>query len=227
MYYYMINIVLIFLIIFLFFVVQSETFFNVGFNDDIYKEDNNEKIEDDTVLVNDYNIDNEFNCYIFGCNSSRNDMIEWIGTDQNNNQIFKKDNKDLFVFNNGFLDKVENVNFSKVTKNDYFLSIPTLLTEDNKTKLKIDLKFQDYLFCGYLTNNFYKLQYLVYKKPVTTMIENDQLYQYIAVKIINNEYKIMHKLPLRQKIEDQETVWINYGPFNLGPLVFTTKINFF
>ena len=40
-------------------------------------------------------------------------------------------------------------------------------------------------------------------------------------------FKIMHKLPLRQNIENLETLWINYGPINLGPLIFTVKINFF
>ncbi len=213
----MINIILIFLIIFLFFIIQSESFINIDDN-----------IEDDNQQVlNDTKIENDFNCYIYGCNSSRNDMIEWIGTDENKNEIFKNENKDFFIFNNGFLNKVDNVNFSKIKKNDYALTIPTTKNNDNKTKLKVNLKFKDYTFCGYLTNNFYKLQFLVYKKPITTEIQNDKLYEYIVVKIINNEYKIMHKLPLRQNIENLETVWINYGPINLGPLIFTVKINFF
>lgn len=213
MYNYMINIILIFLIVLLFFIINNETFISI------------KDVEIDPVLLNKHNIDNEFNCYIYGCNSSRNDMIEWIGIDENNNEIFKNE-KDTFIFNNGFLDKVENVNFSKIIKNDNTLSIP-VLNDKNKQKLKINLKFNDYTFCGYLTNNFYGLQYLVYIKPFTTYIEQDQLYEYIVVKIINNEYKIMHKLPPRQKIENLETIWINYGPINLGPLVFTTKITNF
>jgi len=218
----MINIILIFLIIFLFFIIQSESFINIVDNN----EDDN--IEDDNQhVLNDTKIENDFNCYIYGCNSSRNDMIEWIGTDENKNEIFKNENKDFFIFNNGFLNKVDNVNFSKIKKNDYALTIPTTKNDDNKTKLKVNLKFKDYTFCGYLTNNFYKLQFLVYKKPIITEIQNDKLYEYIVVKIINNEYKIMHKLPLRQNIENLETVWINYGPINLGPLIFTVKINFF
>jgi hypothetical protein len=222
----MINIILIFLIIFLFFFIQSEYFFNVEFDDNIYKEDNNEKIENDSKLLTDINIENDFNCYIYGCNSSRNDMIEWIGTDENKNEIFADKSKQIFVFNNGFLDKVDNVNFSKIKKNDYNLTIPTI-NNNNKKELKINLKFKDYTFYGYITNNFYKLQFLIYQKPVKTEISNDQLYEYVALKIIENEYKLIHKLPLRPKIENLETIWINYGPISLGPLIFTTKINFF
>ena len=218
----MINIILIFLIIFLFFIVQTEFFLDINYKDDI-----NENVEDIPTLLNDNKIENEFNCYIYGCNSSRNDMIEWIGTDENKNEVFKNEKKDLFIYNNGFLNKIDNVNFSKIKKNDYSLSIPTTINIDNKTKLKINLKFEDYTFCGYLTNNFYKIQFLVYKKPIITEIQNDQLYEYIALKIINNKYKIIHKLPFRQKIQNLETIWINYGPINLGPLIFTTKINFF
>lgn len=213
----MINIILICLILTLFFVIKSETFLNT---------ENNEKIVDNPKLLNDYNIENDFNCYIYGCNSSRNDTIEWIGIDENNNEIFKNKNKDLFIFNNGFLNKVDAVNFSKVKKNDYLLSIPTTTNKNKNPELKINLKLDDYIFSGYLTNNFYRLQYLVYKKPITVEIENDQMYEYILVKIINNEYKIIHKLPLRQKIENLETIWVNYGSINLGPLVFTTTINF-
>ena len=222
----MINIILIFLIIFLFLIIQSESFYNVGFDDNIYKEDNNEKIENDSKLLNDINIENDFNCYLYGCNSSRNDMIEWIGTDENKNEVFTDKTNQIFVFNNGFLDKVDDINFSKIKKNDYLLSIPTIIN-NNKKELKINLKFKDYTFYGYLTNNFYKLQFLIYQKPIKTEISNDELYEYIAVKIINNEYKLMHKLALRSKIENLETIWINYGPISLGPLVLTTKINFF
>ena len=68
-------------------------------------------------------------------------MIEWVGTDENKNEIFKNENKDIFVFNNGFLNKVDNVNFSKVIKNDYLLSIPTIINDENKTELKINLKY--------------------------------------------------------------------------------------
>ena len=81
-------------------------------------------------------------------------MIEWIGIDENKNELFKNNNKEYFIFNNGFLDKVDNINFSKIKKNDYLLSIPTIINNDNKTQLKINLKFNDYTFYGYLTNNY-------------------------------------------------------------------------
>jgi len=222
----MINIILIILIIILYLILQNELFINVGFDDDIYKNNNFENIEDNSTLLNDYKIDNDFNCYIFGCNSSRNDMIEWIGTDYNKNEIFKDYKDNFFIFNNGFLSKIDNINTKKFNKNDYSLSIPVMETDD-KIKLKIDLKYKDYIFYGYLTNNYYKIQYLVYEKPIITEIENNELFEYLAIKIIDNKYKVMHRFPLRSKIDNLETIWINYGPISLGPLVFTKTINFY
>ena len=150
-------------------------------------------------------------------------MIEWIGTDYNNNQLFT-DKTDYFIFQNGFLNKVDNINHDKINKNNNIISIP-VINENNKLKLKIELKYKDYFFVGYLTNNYYHIKYLVYVKLINSEIDNNKLYEYIAIKIIDNEYKIIHKLPLRGKIEDTETIWINYGPIILGPLLFTTKIN--
>ena len=222
----MINIVLIILIIILYLILQNELFINIGFDDDIYKNNNFENIEDNSALLNDYKIDNDFNCYIFGCNSSRNDMIEWIGTDYNKNEIFKDYKDNFFIFNNGFLSKIDNINTKKINKNDYSLSIPIMETDD-KIKLKINLRYKDYIFYGYLTNNYYKIQYIVYEKPIITEIKNNELFEYLAIKIIDNKYKVMHQFPLRSKIDNLETVWINYGPISLGPLVFTKTINFY
>lgn len=203
-------------------ILYQEDFFNISFNDDVYDQDKYDKIENNKALLNDYTIENDFNCYIYGCNSSRNDMIEWIGTNEDNKDIFRNNN-DYFVFDNGFLNKLDNINENKVTKNYYSINIPTTIS-NNKLQLKINLKHQDYTLCGYLTNNYYHLQYLLYYKPIQTEVENDILFEYIAVKIINNEYKTFHTLPLRSKIENLETIWINYGPLMLGPFVFTTQI---
>ena len=217
MYNYMINIILLILFLLLFFITRNETFYNVDFNDDIYKEDNLEK-----TLLNDYKIENDFNCYIYGCNTSRNDMIEWIGMDENKNEIFTN-KKDYYIFNNGFLDKTNKIDNNKIVKYDSSISIPTIINND-KLQLKINLKYKDYSFCGYLTNNYYNLQYLLYYKNDNIKIENDNLYEYIAIKIINNEYKVMHKLPPITKIDNLQTIWINYGPILLGPFIFTTQL---
>ena len=215
-------IILLIVILFLFLMINKESFFSINFNDDNYKNDSFD-ISKDTNLMNDINIENDFNCYLYGCNSSRNDMIEWIGTDHDNNPIFT-DNADYFMFENGFLNKVDNINQRKINKNNNIISIP-VINENDKLKLKLNLKYKDYGFIGYLTNNYYHIKYLVYEKPINTEIENNKLYEYIAIKIINKKYKVMHKLPLRGKIENMETIWINYGLMILGPLLFTTKLN--
>jgi len=218
----MINIIIILLIVILFLMINKESFFSINFNDENYK-DNSFEISKDNELINSYNIENDFNCYLYGCNSSRNDMIEWIGTDYDNNQIFT-DNTDYFMFKNGFLNKVDKINQTKINKNYNIISIP-VFNENDKLKLKLDLKYKDYSFVGYFKNDFYHIKYLVYEKPINTEVENNKLYEYIAIKIIEKQYKIMHKLPLRGKIENMETIWINYGPLILGPLIFTTKLN--
>ena len=211
----MINIILIILLIFiLYFILNIEKFSTINFNDDMYK-DNSFDISQNNKLLNDFNIENDFNCYLYGCTSSRNDMIDWIGVDDDNNQIFTN-NSNYFIFNNGFLDKIENINKNKI-------SIP-VINKDNKLKLKLNLKYKDSNFIGYLTNNYYHIQYLLYEKLINTEINIDKLYEYSVIKLIENKYQIMHKLPLRSKIEDTEHVWITYGSINLGPLIFTTKL---
>ena len=201
--------------------INKESFLSINFNDDNYKDDSFE-ISQDTKLMNNYNIENDFNCYLYGCNSSRNDMIEWIGTDDNNTQIFT-DNTDYFIYKNGFLNKVDKINKNKINKNNTNISIP-VFNENDKLKLKLELKYKDYEFVGYLTNDFYHIKYLVYEKLINTEIENDKLYEYVTIKIIGKQYKVMHKLPLRGKIRNKETLWINYGSIALGPLLFTTKL---
>jgi hypothetical protein len=213
----MINIILLILFLLLFFITRNETFYNVDFNDDIYKEENLEK-----TLLNNYKIENDFNCYIYGCNTSRNDMIEWIGMDENKNEIFTN-KKNYYIFNNGFLNKTDNIDNNKIVKYDSSITIPTIINND-KLQLKINLKYKDYSFCGYLTNNYYNLQYLLYYKNNNVTIENDSLYEYIAIKIIDKEYKVIHKLPLIKKIDNLETIWINYGPILLGPFIYTTQL---
>jgi len=217
----MINTIIILLIVILFLMINKESFLSINFNDENYKYDSFE-IAKDNKLMNNYNIENDFNCYLYGCNSSRNDMIEWIGTDYDNNQIFT-DNTDYFMFKNGFLNKLDKINQTKINKNHHIISIP-VYNENDKLKLKLDLTYKDYRFVGYLTNNFYRIKYLVYEKLINTEIENNKLYEYIAIKIIEKQYKIIHKLPLRGKIDNMETIWINYGPIVLGPLLFTTKL---
>jgi hypothetical protein len=186
-------------------------------NDNIYE------LTNDTELINNYKIEKDFNCYVYGCNSSRNDMIELVGVDQDTNHIFK-DSNNLYKLTNGFLDKITNYNLSSIIKNESNLNIP-IIKQNDKLKLKIELKYLDYNFYGYLSNNYYSIQYLLYGKPIETSIENDILYEYIAVKIIENIYKIIHKLPVRAKMLNMETIWIDYGPIQLGPLLFTTKLN--
>lgn len=217
-------IIIILLSILLLFLLNNENFFNIGFNDTIYDNDDFDVINSpiSTRLLNDYKLSNDFNCYIYGCNSSRNDMIKWIGTDTNKNNIFT-DNTNYYLYNNDILNKIDNYDDTNVIKYNNIINIP-LVNQDNKLKLKIKLSYLDYTFNGYLTNNFYNIQYLLYYKPLDIQVTNDMLYEYIAVKIIDKEYKIIHIIPPRTKIENLEIIWINYGSIILGPLIHSTTI---
>lgn len=223
----MINIILLILLVLLILIFNIENFYNIDNNitDNIYENNNIIDIPSsalDTKLLNDYKIESDFNCHLYGCNSSRNDMIEWIGVDSSNNNILT-DNINYFSYNNGKLDKIKNYDKNNININQDIINIP-IINENNNIKLKVNLNYLDYIFNGYLTNNYYNIQYLVYIKPINTDIINDLLYSYIAVKIIEEEYKIIHKIPPRQKIENSEIVWINYGSIQLGPLIFTSRI---
>lgn len=153
--------------------------------------------------------------FYFGCSSERanEERISLVGTDKEKNNIYKLNDTFYKELDDGLV-KVDNVS------NVSYLSTPINVPVDDKLKLKIKTKFNDYDFIGTLSNEFYKLEYLLYEKPYDKDSKlEDKLYYYILVKVLEGQYKIFHQLPPRKKIEKNEYIWVTYGHLNLGPLM--------
>jgi hypothetical protein len=211
------NIILILIII-----IIIKTIFNTL--DTFLNETNNniDNIDNDISNYDDiFTNDDQRNCSIFGCSSirSQNDnYMKYIGDDKDNNKIFKYENKIFKHNNNKFYNIIPNESEIKYLNE----SILVPVHYDNKNlNIKINFLYNDYNYVGIAANNYYHLEFLVYAKPYdgdSTL--NDKLFEYIFIKIIDNEYKIYYKLPPRTKINKLEAIWISYGNYQLGPLVF-------
>jgi len=161
------------------------------------------------------NID-KIKCPNFDCKNN-NDQILLIGKDINNNNIFKYENQ-LYNINNEKLILYKENDDNKVYYYNFPIKVPIDLSN---MKIKIKMVYDDYNYIGILSNNYYNIEYLLYEKSYDlddTM--DDKLYYYILVKIIDNNYKIMYKLPPRTKILPEEYIWASYGSFQIGPLFF-------
>jgi len=145
--------------------------------------------------------------------------ISIIGTNKDNNNIFKhQDNFYMLKNNDGTLVEV-NIESSDINYYEYPLKI---LTDMNNMKLKVNLTYKDYNYVGVLNNNYYHQEYILYEKPYIvedTELEN-KLYEYVLIKIIDGVYTVMYELPPRSKILPKEYIWASHGPFQIGPLIF-------
>jgi hypothetical protein len=157
--------------------------------------------------------DDQRDCSIFGCSNirSQNDnFIKYIGDDSDNNKIFKHQNK-LFKESGDIIPHDTNIKY---------LDESILVPMHNNT-IKIKFTLNDYNYVGIAANKFYHLEFLVYAKQFDKDSTLEQvLFEYIFVKIIDNEYKIYYQLPPRTKINKLESIWISYGNYQLGPLTF-------
>ena len=200
--------ILIFLIVLIIFFNTIDNFIN----------DNVDEISQyDDIFTN----DDQRNCSIFGCSNIRshnNNYIKYIGNDTNNNKIFKYENKLLKHYNDKFY--TINIKDSEIKYLNDTILVPVHF-DNNNLNIKIKFSYNDYIYVGIAANNFYHLEFLVYAKPFdgdSTL--NDKLFEYIFIKIINNEYKIYYTLPPRTKINKLEAIWISYGNYQIGPFIF-------
>lgn len=159
-----------------------------------------------------FNSPNQRDCSIFGCSSIRasvSDNSLYIGNESDGKPVFEVNNKTYNIDNNNNLVPT----FKKYNK----LHLPKKIPVDIKNmKLKINLTYNDHDFIGILENKWYNQEFLLYEKKY----HNSNLYTYLLVKIINNQYKIYYELPPRNKIEQFDTIWASYASFQLGPLYF-------
>ncbi len=189
------------------------------------------QIYDDTYVKfdnNESNNDDNLNCYIFGCSNNYNTIystLDLIGSNDSYDHIFISSDNNYYSLNNNILYKIKiDSNFDKINKLDSKITLPVIL-ENDKIILKINLKYKDYVFIGYLTNNYYYINYIVYYKRFNDNLYFDELYEYVIIKIVNNEYEMKYKLLPRTKINNNENIWILFGTINLGPYKFIHNLN--
>jgi hypothetical protein len=143
-----------------------------------------------------------------------------IGNDEDNNKIFQFKGK-MFKMNE---DNVLEVNEpKKINYKQIPLKLPVIITP-NSIKSQIPLKFNEYTFTGLLNNQYYKQYYILYEKEYKEEPDmknfKDKLYNYILAKKENNELKIIHNIPPRNRVKPGDNIYFSYGNLQLGPLVF-------
>ena len=172
---------------------------------------------------------------IYGASNSRarQDEVYNIGVDDNNEEVFKDEvynigvddnNEEVFEYKNNTFKLEDNDSFQpyepkKVKYLPVALRIPHVVTSKS-IKSKVPMKIEEYKFRGLLSNPYYKQFYVMYEKEYTNYQREDKLYEYLLVKKIEDEFKIVYNIPPRSKVEVGDTIYFSYGNFQLGPLKF-------
>jgi hypothetical protein len=143
-----------------------------------------------------------------------------IGNDEDDNKIFQFKGK-MFKMNE---DNVLEVNEpKKINYKQVPVKLPVIITPES-IKSQIPLKFNDYIFTGLLNNAYYKQYYILYEKEYVEDPDmknfKEKLYNYILAKKENNNLKIIHNIPPRNRVKPGDNIYFSYGNFQLGPLVF-------
>lgn len=155
---------------------------------------------------------------IYGASNSRTrqDEVYNIGVDDNNEEVFEYKNNTFKLGDNDIFEPYE----PKIVKYlPVALRIPHVETTKS-IKSKLPMKIKEYKFRGLLSNPYYKQFYVMYEKEYTNYQREDKLYEYLLVKKIENEFKIIYNIPPRSKVEVGDTIYFSYGNFQLGPLKF-------
>jgi hypothetical protein len=181
-----------------------------------YDIDNKIENEFDNSIVNDIKSGEELdlNCHLYGCNSSKTQTYSmyFIGHDDKQNMILTFKNNYYTMMDNNIIqvDKPK-----EIVKNEERLMIPV-----TNNKLNIKLYLDDYELVGYLKNNSYHYKYLLYYKKIM-----NSLYEYIVVELLNDNYTIKYIMPPKQRIYNNETIYIEENrTLRLGPFEFTNNI---
>jgi hypothetical protein len=184
----------------------------------LYYDDIDNKIENEleNSIVHDIKSVEELdlNCHLYGCNNSKTQTYSmyFIGHDDKQNTILTFKNNYYTITDNNLI-QVDTP--KEIIKNEEKIMIPVT---DNKLNIKLHL--DDYELVGYLKNNSYHYKYLLYYKKIM-----NSLYEYIVVELLNNNYTIKYIMPPKQRIYNNETVYIEENrTLRLGPFEFTKNI---
>ena len=75
-------------------------------------------------------------------------------------------------------------------------------------------------YIGLVANQYYKQFYIIYEKEYNNYQREDKLYEYLLVKKIEDNFKVVYNIPPRSKVEPGDNIYFSYGNFQLGPLKF-------
>lgn len=156
---------------------------------------------------------------IYGASSSRikNEELYQIGVDD--------DNEDIYQFNNNTFklngdDIFQPYEPKKIKYLPVSVKIPSVVTTKS-IKSKVPMKMDGYKFIGLVANTYYNQYYVIYEKEYNNYQREDKLYEYLLVKKIEDNFKVIYNIPPRSKVEPGVSYIFSYGNFQIGPLKFT------
>ena len=156
---------------------------------------------------------------IYGASSSRtkNDEIYEIGIDEDNEEVYQFNN-DTFKLNGN--DIFQPYEPKKIKYLPISVKIPSVVTTKS-IKSKVPMKIEGYKFKGLVANQYYKQFYIIYEKEYNNYQREDKLYEYLLVKKVEDNFKVIYNIPPRSKVEPGVSYIFSYGNFQIGPLKFT------
>jgi hypothetical protein len=156
---------------------------------------------------------------IYGASSSRtkNDEIYHIGVDYNNEDVYQCNNNTFKLNGDDIFQPYEP---KKIKYLPVIVKIPSVVTTKS-IKSKVPMKMDGYKFIGLLANTYYKQYYVIYEKEYNNYQREDKLYEYLLVKKVEDNFKVIYKIPPRSQVEPGDNIYFSYGNFQIGPLKFT------
>jgi hypothetical protein len=174
----------------------------------LFCSDNIDKFSQDKRLSN-----------IYGASSSRikNEELYHIGVDDNNENVYQCNNTTFKLNGNDIFQPYEP---KKIKYLPVIVKIPSVVTTKS-IKSKVPMKMDGYKFIGLLANTYYKQYYVIYEKEYNNYQREDKLYEYLLVKKVEDNFKVIYNIPPRSKVEPGDNIYFSYGNFQIGPLKFT------
>lgn len=156
---------------------------------------------------------------IYGASSSRtkNEELYHIGIDDDNENVYQFNNNTFKLNGDDIFQPYEP---KKIKYLPVSVKIPSVITTKS-IKSRVPIKMDGYKFIGLLTNTYYKQYYVIYEKEYNNYQREDKLYEYLLVKKIEDNFKVIYNIPPRSKVEPGDNIYFSYGNFQIGPLKFT------
>jgi len=156
---------------------------------------------------------------IYGASSSRtkNEELYHIGIDDDNENVYQFNNNTFKLNGNDIFQPYEP---KKIKYLPVSVKIPLVITTKS-IKSKVPMKMDGYKFIGLVANTYYNQYYVIYEKEYNNYQREDKLYEYLLVKKIEDNFKVIYNIPPRSKVEPGVSYIFSYGNFQIGPLKFT------